>query len=104
MLFRSLKHPRRQAGRIIMSYGGRMWEALQAKEFQHSQIKEVTGACHSVWAICDLLDEQELTMALLKYSNSFRILAPNEAYYQEYDKKGNWIEELWEDDEDEVYD
>lgn len=95
-----LKHPRRQAGRIIMDNGGTMWAALKAKEFQHSRIKEVSGACGSSWAICDLLDEHELTLALLKYPNSFRILAPNEVYYVEYDKKGNWIEEIWEEDED----
>lgn len=95
-----LKHPKRQAGRIIMSNGGAMYQALKAKEFEHSRIKEVSGSCGSSWAICDLLDEHELTLALLKYPNSFRILAPNEAYYVEYDKKGNWIEELWEEDED----
>lgn len=95
-----LKHPKRQAGRIIMDNGGTMWAALKAKEFQHSKIKEVSGACGSSWAICDLLDEHELTLALLKYPNSFRILAPNETYYQEYDKKGDWIEEIWVEDED----
>lgn len=95
-----LKHPRRQAGRIIMDNGGTMWAALKAKEFQHSKIKEVSGACGSSWAICDLLDEHELTLALLKYPNSFRILAPNEVYYVEYDKKGDWIEEMWEEDND----
>jgi hypothetical protein len=83
-----------------MSYGGKMWYALKANEFEHSKIKEVSGSCGSSWAICDLLDEQELTLALLKYPNSFRIMAPNEPYYQEYDKKTSWIEELWEEDED----
>ena len=78
-----------------MSWGGRMWDALKAGEFEHSKIKEVTGACSSSWAICDLLDEHELTLALLKYPNSFRILAPNETYYQAYDERGDWIEEQW---------
>lgn len=99
-----LKHPKRQAARIIMSNGGTMWKALKAKEFQHSKIKEVSGACGSSWAICDLLDEHEMTIALLKYPNSFRILAPNEVYYQEYDKRGNWIEEIWEAEEENDYD
>ena len=94
-----LKHPERRAGRIIMSWGGQMWDALKAGEFEHSKMKEVTGACSSSWAICDLRDEHELTLALIKYPNSFRILAPNEAYYQEYDKNGDYIEELWEDDD-----
>ena len=90
-----LKHPQRQAARIIMGWGGKMWDALKAGEFKHSKIKEVQGACSSSWAICDLLDEHELTMALLKYPNSFRILAPNEIYYQAYDERGDWIEEQW---------
>lgn len=98
-----LKHPKRQAARIIMSYGGKMYMALKDKEFQHSKIKEVSGSCGSSWAICDLLDEHELTIALLKYPQSFRIMAPNEAYYLEYDKKGSWIEELWEDEDEDDY-
>ena len=82
---------------------GKMYTALKANEFQHSKIKEVSGSCGSSWAICDLLDEHELTMALLKYPQSFRILAPNEAYYIEYDKKGSWIEELWEAEDEGDY-
>lgn len=92
-----LKPPTRRAGRIIFPAYGAMHQALVSNEFEHSRIKEVNGACGSSWAICDLLDEQELTMAALKYASKFRILAPNEPYYQDYDKKG----EIWErDDED----
>ena len=91
-----LKPPTRRAGRILFPVYGDMNRALAAREFEHSRIKEVQGACGSSWAICDLLDEQELTMAALKYAGKFRILAPNEAYYQDYDKKG----EIWERDED----
>ena len=91
-----LKHPKRQAARIIFPAYGSMHRALQAKEFEHSKIKEVQGSCGSSWAICDLLEEHELTMASLKYANKFRILAPNESYYLDYDSKKS----IWERDED----
>ncbi len=48
--------------------------------------------------ICDLLDERELTFAGIKYANLFRILAPNEGYYQLYDKGGV----IWEEDYDDL--
>ena len=91
-----LKHPERKAGRIIMPTRGKVYNALKAGEFEHSKIKEIQGACGSSWSICDIRDEHELTLLALKYAGAFRILSPNEIYYQEYDKKGDWIEEQWE--------
>jgi hypothetical protein len=40
------------------------------------------------------LKKEEATLAALKYSG-WRILKPNEGYYQAYDKKGT----IWEEDE-----
>lgn len=94
-----LKPPTRRAARILFSSGGAMWKALKDKEFQHSKLKDVEGACGSSFTICDLLDEQELTLAALKYPMSFRILAPNEAYYQGYDSN-NVIWENGDSDDD----
>jgi hypothetical protein len=97
-----LKHPERRAGRIIVARGTGMFKALKAKEFEHSKMKEVIGSCGSSWIICDIRDEHDLTMAGLKYAGQFRILAPNETYYQEYDTK-DYIyedEELYESDDD----
>ena len=90
-----LKPPTRRAARIIFGNGGKMWRALKAGEFEHSKFKAVEGSCGSSWAICDLLDQHELTLALIKYANEFRILAPNEGYYQLYDT--NKI--IWEDED-----
>ena len=92
-----LKHPERRAGRILFSYGGRMHKALMSGEFEHSKFKNVEGNCGSSWVICDMKDEHELTLAGLKYANFFRILAPNEPYYQDYDNN----QTIWERDEDE---
>ena len=96
-----LQHPERRAGRILFSYGGAMHKALMAKEFEHSKFKNVEGSCGSSFVICDLLDERELTFAALKYANLFRILAPNEGYYQMYDKGGVIWEQEDEYDEEE---
>jgi hypothetical protein len=73
-----------------------MHKALMAKEFEHSKFKNVEGSCGSSYVICDLLDERELTFAGIKYANLFRILAPNEGYYQMYDKGGV----IWEQEDD----
>jgi len=99
-----LKHPTRQAARIIMTAHGKLHLALQEGEFQHSKIKEVAGSCGSRFAICNILDEHELTIMGMKYTGYFRIMAPNEIYYKEYDKKGNWIDELFEAEDECDYD
>jgi len=93
-----LKHPERRAGRILFSYGGRMHRALSEGEFEHSAFKDVEGSCGSSFIICDLLDERELTFAGIKYTGAFRILAPNEHYYQAYDSD----ETIWEQAEDDL--
>jgi len=97
-----LKHPERRAGRIILRQNSDLYRALRANEFEHSKIKEVIGSCGSSWAICDIREDHDLTMLALKYHGQFRILAPNEVYYQEYDTN-DYIyenEELYEDEDD----
>lgn len=87
--------------RVIANYGGQLYMALLAGEFKHSKFKEITGGCGSSFVVCDLIEEHEVTIAGLKYANSFRILAPNEPYFKDYDEKGSYIEERYdEDDED----
>lgn len=80
--------------RIIFSWGSKIHKALSANEFKHSPFKNVEGGCGTSFIICDLLKKEEATLAGLKYSD-WRILKPNEAYYQAYDKK----ETIWEEDE-----
>ena len=82
-----LRHPERRAGRIIFRQGTDLHKALKTNEYEHSAIKEVIGSCGSRWAICDIRDEHELTMIALRFVGQFRILAPNESYYVDYDTK-----------------
>jgi hypothetical protein len=96
-----LKHPTRRAARILFDYGGAVHTALSNKEYEHSKFKDVQGSCGSSYIICDILDEQELTVFALRFAGRFRILTPNEAYYQDYDNK----ETIWEqEDDEELYD
>lgn len=86
--------------RIIFSWGSKMHTALAGNEFKHSPFKNVEGSCGTSFIICDLLKKEEATLAGLKYSD-WRILKPNEAYYQAYDKKGTiWEQDDLDDDED----
>lgn len=92
-----LKHPRVVHARIIAPAGGRFHKALQAKEYSHSRIKKVMGRCSSTFIVCDLLSEHEVTVALLKYHEDFRIMVPNEHYYKEYDSVGEHINVNYEE-------
>jgi hypothetical protein len=102
LLDKGLPHPR-LIFRIIAGYNDNMHKALKDNEFKHTKFKEVAGGCGSSFVVCDLLDEQELTFASIKYAQTFRILSPNEAYYKAYDENGEWINESddWDDDGDE---
>jgi len=93
-----LKHPTRLAARIIFYAGSDIHKSLQAGEYEHSKFKDVHGSCGSRWVICDILDEHELTVIGLRFAQKFRILSPNEAYYQDYDNK-EYIHENEYDDE-----
>ena len=84
--------------RILFSWGGDMHRALGRNEFKHSTFKNVEGGCGTSFVVCDLLKKEEATFAALKYQ--FRVLMPNETYYQFYDSKEKWIEEIYEDNEE----
>ncbi len=74
---------------------------MKKDEYQHSKIKEVTGGCGSSFIVCDILDKDEGLLMRLKYGTEFRVLSPNEVYYKEYDKAGDFIYE--DADYDELY-
>lgn len=93
-----LKNQKLGITRIIFNWGSPMHTALSNNEFKHSPFKNVEGACGSSFIICDLLKKEEATLAGLKYQG-WRILKPNEAYYQAYDKKGT----IWEDEDIDIY-
>ena len=86
--------------RILFNWGGPMHKALTGNEFKHSTFKNVEGGCGTSFVVCDLLKKDEVTFAALKYPNGFRILSPNEPYYKFYDSKEKWIEEIYEEDDE----
>ena len=79
--------------RIIFSYGSKFHDALSKNEFKHSPFKNIRGGCGSSFVVCDLLKKDEATFAALKYKDGFRIMKPNETYYQAYDSKAAYIDE-----------
>ena len=87
--------------RIMFKWGTGMHKALSNNEFKHSPFKNVEGGCGSSFIICDLLKKEEATMAGLRFPYDWRILKPNEGYYQAYDKPGTIWEEDNLDDDDE---
>jgi len=93
-----LKNQRLGITRIIFSWGSPIHTALTKNELKHSPFKNVEGSCGTSYIICDLLKKEEATLAALKYQG-WRILKPNEAYYQAYDKKGI----IWEDSDLDIY-
>jgi len=72
--------------RIMFKPHSEIHKALQAKEFKHSPFKMISAPCTTTYIVCDLLKKEDVTFASLKY-DSFRILKPNEGYYQKYDEE-----------------
>ena len=77
--------------------------ALDRREFKHSPYKKISGACSTAFIVCDILVASEMTMLALKYANDFRILKPNETYYQQYDKTSGYHMNVDYDDDDTPY-
>lgn len=92
ILDHNLPHPK-ETVRIITRDGGSFHQALERGDYQHSKFKFVEGACSTEFVICDLLNKDEMLVAMLKYPNHFRLLSPNERYYIAYQNdKTIWIE------------
>jgi hypothetical protein len=76
-------------------------KALKEDGIKHSPFKRISGACGTAYTVCDILDKNDIMILGLKYPSQFRVLMPNETYYQAYDDKKLW-EKLQRDyDEDE---
>ena len=71
--------------RIMFRPSSEIHKALQKNEYKHSPFKNILGRCATGFVICDLLDRRDLMLAGLKYTKDFRIVKPNESYYQMYD-------------------
>lgn len=94
----NLSHPK-ETNRILASSGTQFHLDLLHKVYQHSEIKSIEGTCGSEYIICDMLDKDEMLMAMLKYPGRFRLLSPNERYYIAYETgNGLWLD--MEDEED----
>ena len=91
----NLPHPKESA-RIITRDGSDLHEALIANEFAHTPFKAVEGACSTEFVICDMLDKDEMLLAMLKYPNQLRLLSPNERYYIAYENDST----IWTDAEE----
>lgn len=103
LLDRNLPHPKVVHARIIANSGGEFHLALQRDEFKYSPIKRILGGCGTSFIVCDLLDKYEVTLAAMKYAGRFRIMTPNEAYYQDYDKPGDYIGIRYDEEDDDWY-
>lgn len=95
----NLPHPKESA-RVITRDGSDFHEALVKNEYAHSPFKNVEGACSTEFVICDMVDKDEMLLAMLKYPNQFRLLSPNERYYIAYEKDAT----IWSEVDDELYD
>jgi len=73
--------------RIMFEPRSDIHKAIDRREFKHSPLKKIRGACSTSFYVCDVLDKAEMTMIALKYSD-YRILMPNEGYYKSYDATG----------------
>lgn len=79
--------------RIMFEPGTEIHKALQNNEVKHSPFKTIAGACTTTFVICDILKKEDMTFFGLKYAGQFRILMPNEGYYQAYDNSnGKYID------------
>lgn len=85
--------------RIMFSPNKTMHLALKNKEFKHSPFKFISARCSSTYIVCDLLNKSDATFATLKYGNDFRVLMPNEYYYQEYDGDSKTIKVNYSDED-----
>lgn len=95
--------------RIISPWSGKssVENAIKQSGIKHGPFKKIGGSCGSMFFVTDIMNKSELTMLTLSVSDKFRILMPNEKYYQDYDDPSHnpeWYyeaeEALYEDDED----
>lgn len=81
--------------------------ALKDDDIKHSPFKRIYAPCSTAYTVCDILDKNDALMMGIKYPGKFRVLMPNESYYQAYDDKKLWEkmqrdydEGLYPDDDD----
>ena len=78
--------------RIMFRPNCELHKALQAGKFKHGPFKNISGACATPFVITDILEKEDMILLALQYATDYRILKPNEGYYQAYDNiKGQFI-------------
>lgn len=65
-------------------------QGLKEDKIKHSPFKRLHGSCGTQYTVCDILDKHDSMILSLKYPGKFRVLMPNETYYQAYDDKIKW--------------
>jgi len=87
-----LKNRDRGITRIIFggTSGLALPRAFQEDGIRHSPFRRIAAGCGSTWTVCDILRQSDMTLLALKYPNTFRVLKPNETYYQAYDSREEW--------------
>jgi hypothetical protein len=90
----------------IIFYNTSFEKIIKEEKIKHSPFKTIHGSCGSKFTICDLLDQQQLSWLMLKYDTKvwFRVLQPNEQYYQAYDDPKLWEEVAKKDIDEPEYD
>jgi hypothetical protein len=90
-----LKGRKPGASRIIFDEDSDFQNVLKEENVSHSPFKTQSGDCGTGFVVCDLLNKAQITLLSLKYPDSFRILKPNEHYYQWYDKTPEQKKSFW---------
>ena len=106
-----IRNQKRGYTRIIVKEGQDFWkfqERINQQNVRHGPIKSIGGSCSSTFYITDIFDKAQFTMLALSMANTtFRVLMPNEGYYQWYDDPKNegkthiWEEDMYDEDLDE---
>jgi hypothetical protein len=99
-----LRIKKKNSVRLITSYKIKLKQALA--NIRHGKIKLFYGSCGSEFYMVDLFNKDDYPMLLLAWQGrpgEVRVLMPNEAYYDLYDRNEDeinidaWEDELYED-------
>lgn len=75
-------------------------EFLSRNVINHGPVRRISGYCGSSYDLIEIRGKEGMTMLSLAFSDSYRVLQPNENYYKAYDDP----ELLARLEEDEYYD
>jgi len=73
--------------------------SIKQTNVKHGPFKKIGGRCGSTFYVTDIMNKPSLTMLSLTAGDKFRILMPNEQYYQDYDDPNHDPDWYWKDEE-----